>query len=495
MCGTKSCVAARYMDVKGKKGPVGMPKEATCDHFMCLQQGSECDIWDGQPVCKCRDRCEKEPSFTCASDGLTYYNRCYMDAEACSKGITLAVVTCRYHFTWPNTSPSPPETTVHPTTAPPETPGLDATAPALLNHPAHQSVTVGETVSFLCDVVGRPRPEITWEKQLEDRENVVMRPNHVRGNVVVTNIAQLVIYNAQPQDAGIYTCTARNAAGVLRADFPLSVVSGGQASATAESSPNGTAFPAAECLKPPDSDDCGEEQTRWYFDAQANNCLTFTFGHCHRNRNHFETYEACMLACMSGSLAMCSLPALQGPCKAYVPRWAYNSQTGQCQSFVYGGCEGNGNNFESREDCEESCPFPRGNQRCRACKPRQKLVTSFCRSDFVILGRISELTEEPDSGRALVTVDEVLKDEKMGLKFLGQEPLEVTLLHMDWTCPCPNVTVGEAPLIIMGEVDGGMAVLRPDSFVGASSTRRARKLREVMHKKTCDVLKDFPGLQ
>ena len=44
-------------------------------------------------------------------------------------------------------------------------------------------------------------------------------------------------------------------------------------------------------------------------------------------------------------------------------------------------------------------------------------------------------------------------------------------------------------------VDGGMAMLRPDSFVGASSTRRARKLREVMHKKTCDVLKDFPGLQ
>ncbi|XP_019494022.1 PREDICTED: WAP, Kazal, immunoglobulin, Kunitz and NTR domain-containing protein 2 isoform X2 [Hipposideros armiger] len=493
VCGTKSCVAARYMDVKGKKGPVGMPKEATCDHFMCLQQGSECDIWDGQPVCKCKDRCEKEPSFTCASDGLTYYNRCYMDAEACSKGITLAVVTCRYHFTWPNTSPPPPETTVHPTTAFLETPGLDMAAPALLNHPVHQSVTVGETVSFLCDVVGRPRPEITWEKQLEDRENVVMRPNHVRGNVVVTNIAQLVIYNAQLQDAGIYTCTARNAAGVLRADFPLSVVRAGQAAATAESSPNGTAFPVAECLKPPDSEDCGEEQTRWHFDTQANNCLTFTFGHCHRNRNHFETYEACMLACMSGPLAVCSLPTLQGPCKAYAPRWAYNSQTGQCQSFVYGGCEGNGNNFESREACEESCPFPRGNQHCRACKPRQKLVTSFCRSDFVILGRVSELTEEPDSGRALVTVDEVLKDEKMGLKFLGREPLEITLLHVDWTCPCPNVTVGETPLIIMGEVDGGMAMLRPDSFVGASSTRRVRKLREVVHKKTCDVLKEFLG--
>ncbi|KFO34969.1 WAP, Kazal, immunoglobulin, Kunitz and NTR domain-containing protein 2 [Fukomys damarensis] len=494
VCGTRSCVAARYVDMRGRKGPVGMPKEATCDHFTCLQQGSECDIWDGQPVCKCRDRCEREPSFTCASDGLTYYNRCYMDAEACSRGITLAVVPCRYHFTWPNTSPPPPETTAHPTTASPETPGLDLAAPALLPHPAHQSVTVGETVSFLCDVAGRPRPEVTWEKQLEDRENVVLRPNHVRGNVVVTNIAQLVIYNAQPQDAGVYTCTARNAAGVLRADFPLSVLRGGRAAAPSESGPDGTAFPVAECLKPPDSEDCGEEQTRWHFDTQANDCRTFSFGHCHRNLNHFATYEACVLACMRGPLAVCSLPALQGPCKAYAPRWAYNSQTGQCQSFVYGGCEGNGNNFESREACEESCPFPRGDQRCPACKPRQKLVTSFCRSDFVILGRVSELTEEADAGRALVTVDEVLKDEKMGLKFLGREPLEVTMLQVDWACPCPNVTVGEAPLIIMGEVEGGMAMLRPDSFVGPSSARRVRKLREVLHKKTCDVLKEFPGL-
>ncbi|KAG7459370.1 hypothetical protein MATL_G00209960 [Megalops atlanticus] len=54
VCGNKSCVAARYVDVKGNKGPVGMPKGATCDKFMCTQQGSECDIWDGQPVCKCK---------------------------------------------------------------------------------------------------------------------------------------------------------------------------------------------------------------------------------------------------------------------------------------------------------------------------------------------------------------------------------------------------------------------------------------------------------
>ena len=95
VCGNKSCVAARYLDIKGHRGPIGMPTGATCDKLMCSQQGSECDIWDGQPVCKCRDRCEREPLFTCASDGMTYYNKCYMDAEACSHGTSISVVTCR----------------------------------------------------------------------------------------------------------------------------------------------------------------------------------------------------------------------------------------------------------------------------------------------------------------------------------------------------------------------------------------------------------------
>ncbi|KAH1183094.1 hypothetical protein KIL84_004586 [Mauremys mutica] len=491
VCGTKSCVAARYMDIKGKKGPVGMPKEATCDRFMCIQQGSECDIWDGQPVCKCKDRCEKEPSFTCASDGLTYYNKCYMDAEACTKGITLNVVTCRYHLTWPNTSPIPPETTVRPTTAYSETTIIDILPPALVNNPVHQSVYVGETVSFLCDVTGRPKPEITWEKQIDGKEKIIMRPNHVRGNVVVTNIAQLVIYNTQLQDAGIYTCTAKNIGGLLRVDFPLSVVKGEPASK--EASQNKTHFPTDECLKQPDSEDCGEEQTRWYYDAKKNNCFTFIYGNCNSNLNHFETYENCMLTCMNGPINICNLPALQGHCKAYEPRWAYNSLTKQCQSFIYGGCGGNENNFESKEACEEMCPFPK-NTHCKACKPRQKLVTSFCKSDFVILGRITELTEDQDSGHALVTVEEILKDEKMGLKFLGKEPLEITLLNMDWSCPCPNMTTVDGQLIIMGDVHNGMAVLQPDSFVGISSVRRVRKLREVIHKKTCELLKEFLGL-
>nr|2DDI_A Chain A, WAP, follistatin/kazal, immunoglobulin, kunitz and netrin domain containing 1 [Homo sapiens]2DDJ_A Chain A, WAP, follistatin/kazal, immunoglobulin, kunitz and netrin domain containing 1 [Homo sapiens] len=52
----------------------------------------------------------------------------------------------------------------------------------------------------------------------------------------------------------------------------------------------------------------------------------------------------------------CVLPAVQGPCRGWEPRWAYSPLLQQCHPFVYGGCEGNGNNFHSRESCEDACP-------------------------------------------------------------------------------------------------------------------------------------------
>ncbi|XP_063312148.1 WAP, Kazal, immunoglobulin, Kunitz and NTR domain-containing protein 2 [Pelobates fuscus] len=488
VCGTRSCVAARYMDIKGKKGPVGMPKEATCDYYMCTQQGSECEIWDGNPICKCKDRCEKEPSFTCASDGLTYYNKCFMYAEACTKGISLAVVTCKYHLSWPNTSPIPSETTPNPTISYLEAVITNIIPPTIVSNPTHKTVHVGDTVSFHCDVTGKPKPDIAWEKQAEGKETLIMKPNHVIANIVITNIGQLVIYNTQLQDAGTYTCTATNVGGLIKINFPLTV----KEQHSKEKGHSKTFYPTDECLKPPDSKDCGEEQSRWYFDAKKNNCFIFIYGNCNSNLNHFETYEACMLTCMNGPVSICSLPALQGPCKAYEPRWAYNKLINQCQSFIYGGCGGNENNFESKDVCEDMCPFPK-NHKCKVCKTRQKLVTSFCKSHFVILGRVTELTEDQDSGQALVSIEEILKDEKMGLKFLGKQPLELTLLNMDWSCPCPNITSINSQLIIMGDVHNGMAVLQPHSYIGASSARRIRKLREVIHNKTCDLLKEILG--
>uniref|UniRef100_UPI00398EB967 WAP, Kazal, immunoglobulin, Kunitz and NTR domain-containing protein 1-like n=1 Tax=Pristiophorus japonicus TaxID=55135 RepID=UPI00398EB967 len=485
VCGLRSCVAARFAD--GSLASLGMdlPKEATCERTVCTQQGSECDIWDGQPVCKCKDRCEKEPNFTCASDGLTYYNKCYMDAEACIRGISLSVVTCRYHISWPNTSPQPLETTTDPTS----TTSLEGSvAPALYTNPFHQSVYLGGTVSFHCDVSGRPRPDITWEKQSDERENIIMRPDQMYANVVVTNIGQLVIYSARQEDAGIYTCTARNAAGLLRADFPLSVIRREHSGPdTAAKSPP---LPPGECSREPDKRQCGRRHVRWYHDPQRAACSTFTFGGCDGSRNRFETYEECRRACINETVNICSFPAVQGPCRLWQARWAYNSLMRQCHAFVFGGCQGNRNNFESKEVCEGTCPFPK-NQRCKACRPRHKIVPSFCRSDYAIVGRVTEIVEEPDSGVARFTLDEVLKDEKMGLKFFDFKHLEVTLINMDWNCPCPNMTLADGPLLIMGEVHDGMAVLDADSYVRTVSDKRVKKMYEIIEKKTCEFLHRF----
>jgi hypothetical protein len=52
---------------------------------------------------------------------------------------------------------------------------------------------------------------------------------------------------------------------------------------------------------------------------------------------------------------VCALQPETGPCRAALPRWAFNVATQSCQQFVYGGCAGNANNFESLGDCEDAC--------------------------------------------------------------------------------------------------------------------------------------------
>lgn len=494
VCGLKSCVAARFPDgtaalpdgQSGGNGSDAHASVASCEGFICSQQGSVCDIWDGQPICKCQDRCEKEPNFTCASDGLTYFNRCYMDAEACIRGVTLTVITCRFYLAGPPTSPLPQDTTANPT---PTTFPEDPMPPTLYSNPHHQSIYVGGTVSFHCDIIGVPRPDVTWEKQSERRERLVMRPDQMYGNVVITNIGQLVVYNAQVWDTGIYTCIARNSVGVLRADYPLSVIRRDEDDFSEDPElPMGRPFSPADCLANVDQRVCsGERHVDWYYDSNLGSCVAFSNGGCEDSRNRFETYEECKAFCQREEMGVCSLPAVQGPCKAWEARWAWNSVMKECQAFAYGGCHGNANSFHTKKECEANCPQPR-RKPCKTCRVKGKMIPSLCRSDFAIVGWLIELVEELDSGLARFSLDEVLKDEKMGLTFFNTKHLEVTIAKIDWSCPCPNITMEENPLLVMGVVQDGIAIIQSDSYVRAITERRIKRLRDVVSKKTCKAL-------
>eukprot|EP01084_Bolivina_argentea_P293762 505317_1 len=52
---------------------------------------------------------------------------------------------------------------------------------------------------------------------------------------------------------------------------------------------------------------------------------------------------------------ICSLVPEIGPCKAAITKYYYDKESNKCEEFVYGGCGGNGNNFDSKNDCNAAC--------------------------------------------------------------------------------------------------------------------------------------------
>ncbi|KAG7470748.1 hypothetical protein MATL_G00117080 [Megalops atlanticus] len=137
---------------------------------------------------------------------------------------------------------------------------------------------------------------------------------------------------------------------------------------------------------------CRAAFPRFYYDAANQTCNRFIFGGCGSNGNNFETEEECKSTCdgvtaavtptaaPSGSLArrvalaygspsegplptmtaddfaaQCQAEPVSGPCRAYMPRFFYNSTARTCQSFIYGGCRGNKNNYANADECHATC--------------------------------------------------------------------------------------------------------------------------------------------
>jgi hypothetical protein len=134
------------------------------------------------------------------------------------------------------------------------------------------------------------------------------------------------------------------------------------------------------CKLPSSQGPCRAAMPRWYFNKDTKNCEQFVFGGCMPNENNFFTESECENACeayiphqeqesMTNQIKAKSAPInsksegcedeafVTGRCRAMLNRWSWNPETLQCEKFVFGGCDGNGNNFPSRKKCEKKCSY------------------------------------------------------------------------------------------------------------------------------------------
>jgi len=99
---------------------------------------------------------------------------------------------------------------------------------------------------------------------------------------------------------------------------------------------------------------------RYYFDKNTKSCQKFIYGGCKGNANNFRTWEECSEAaekCVENNEPtndVCSLPKVEGRCWAIFHRYYFDKNTRSCQKFIYGGCEGNANNFMTEEECSKA---------------------------------------------------------------------------------------------------------------------------------------------
>jgi len=106
---------------------------------------------------------------------------------------------------------------------------------------------------------------------------------------------------------------------------------------------------ADKCTLPPVVGVCRASMYRWHFDDKEKRCKVFLYGGCGGNKNNFATEEECKSQCR------CHFDKETGTCRGFFMKWHYNKATGNCQEFVYGGCSGNLNRFESEQFCMSNC--------------------------------------------------------------------------------------------------------------------------------------------
>ncbi|KAJ7381087.1 hypothetical protein OS493_004685 [Desmophyllum pertusum] len=214
-------------------------------------------------------------------------------------------------------------------------------------HKSKQLLPAYKQGELTCRFEGDP-VSITWKK-------VGLR---TLPNRMIPRMDKLYILDVDMRDGGMYKCKAYD--GFFSAEAEINVTINGPSTPK-----NGNNMSRTDCLKPRNTGYCKRYAVRWYFDGKDGVCRQFAYSGCGGNKNNFQTQTACSSACSHAAGDICTLPMIEGPCKGFMPRWFYNSKKGRCEQFVYGGCSGNANRFNTKTQCQLRCAVdPSANTPC-----------------------------------------------------------------------------------------------------------------------------------
>ena len=75
----------------------------------------------------------------------------------------------------------------------------------------------------------------------------------------------------------------------------------------------------------------------------------------YNTRSLWLAYNIAVPFSSGDSANVCALERDGGGCDEYHIKWYYDSLRSRCGRFIYTGCDGNANRFETQDECETRC--------------------------------------------------------------------------------------------------------------------------------------------
>ncbi|XP_007994854.1 kunitz-type protease inhibitor 2 isoform X2 [Chlorocebus sabaeus] len=151
---------------------------------------------------------------------------------------------------------------------------------------------------------------------------------------------------------------------------------------------------------------CRASMPRWWYNVTDGSCQLFVYGGCDGNSNNYMSKEECLKKCAAVT-EYCAAKAVTGPCRASFPRWYFDVERNSCNNFIYGGCRGNKNSYRSEEACmlrcfrqQENPSLPLGSKVVVLAGLFVMVLILFLGASMVYLIRVARRNQE----RALRTV-------------------------------------------------------------------------------------------